>query len=45
MLFVRITLAHSAIALCQMIDPRGDISGKNISDQSQQKTSTTQLSS
>jgi len=28
-----------------MIDPRGDINGKNTSDQSQQMPSTTQLSS
>ena len=45
MLFVYITLAHSTTTYCQMVDTSDDIKGKNTSDQSQQMTSATQLSS
>jgi len=45
MFFVHNTLAHSTIAYHEMVDTNEDVKGKNTSDQSQQLTSTTQLSS
>jgi len=45
MLFVHITLAHSTIAYCQMVETSDDIKGINTSDQSQQMTFAMQLSS
>jgi len=43
--FVRTTLAHSTTTYCQMVDTIDDINGINTNYQSQQMSSTTQLSS